>query len=354
MAKIVLKVGSNLLVKKGGEIDKTYVTELVREIVHLKSLGHEVVLVSSGAKAAGFGYLNGRNVGPDLYMKQALCAAGQVQLMKLYETVFELFGNKVAQILVNRDDFGNRKRFLNLRNTLIGLLEMDLVPIVNENDTTSTEEIMFGDNDILAAMFAIGWKADYLVLMSTVDGIYNEEGNIIPVFDSTEKLKSMTGSSWGTGGISTKIRASRGASASGIRCCICNGRRLSNITSFIRGESVGTLFPQREFSPGARKTWIGFLSTPRGTLVVNKGAVTAIKRGKSLLAVGVEEVNGVFSQGDVISISTVEDGEIARGICNFSSHETDLIKGVRSDKLSSILGYECAKVVVHIDNTYRK
>jgi glutamate 5-kinase len=353
MSRIVLKVGSNLLVKKSGELDRRYIAELAREIANLKSLENEVVLVSSGAKAAGFGYISGRSAEHDLYLKQALCAAGQVQLMKLYETVFDLYGEKVAQILVNRDDFGHRKRFLNLRNTLIGLLEMGVIPIVNENDTTSTEEIMFGDNDILAAMFAMGWKADYLILMSTVDGIYNEEGKVMRVFDSAIKIKSMSGSSWGTGGIGTKIRAARGASASGIKCCICNGRELSNIGKFIHGIETGTVFEPIDSSPGARKIWIGFLSTPGGSLIINRGAITALKRGKSLLAVGVERVEGEFSQGEVVRILSFEGEEIARGISNFSSFEVDRIKGTRSDKLSSILGHDCAKVVVHIDNIYQ-
>jgi len=352
MSRVVLKAGSNLLVKSNGEIDKKYVTELAREISLLKSSGSQVVLVSSGAKAAGFGYLEGRKSNGDLYMKQALCAAGQVQLMKLYETVFDLFGERIAQILVNRDDFGDRKRFLNLRNTLIGLLELGLVPIVNENDTTSTEEIMFGDNDILASMFAIGWQANLLILMSTIDGILDEEGKVIREFDPSKRLKNIENNSWGTGGIDTKIRAARAASASGIRSCICNGRDFRKIEEFVQGKDVGTIFSPIE-SPGARKTWIGFLSTPRGKITVNRGAEGAIARGKSLLAVGVEDVSGEFSEGDVVSICSVEGKEVARGISNFSASEVQKIKGVRSDRISSVLGHDCAKVVVHIDNSYR-
>ena len=352
MSRIVLKVGSNLLVKRDREIDKKYITELAREIAILKSSGNQVVLVSSGAKAAGFGYLEGRRTSSDLYMKQALCAAGQVQLMKLYENVFDLFGERIAQILVNRDDFGDRKRFLNLRNTLIGLIELGLIPVVNENDTTSTEEIMFGDNDILASMFAIGWQADLLILMSTVEGIVDENGEVISVFDTSRRLKNIENSSWGTGGIKTKIRAGRAASASGIRSCICNGRDLNNIERFAKGDDIGTVFPSIE-SPGARKTWIGFLSTPKGSIKINRGAEGAIARGKSLLAIGVEEVSGDFSEGEVVSILSVDGSEIARGISNFTSLEVDKIRGVRSDRISSILGHDCAKVVVHIDNSYR-
>lgn len=352
MSRIVLKVGSNLLVRKNGEIDKKYIAELAREISMLKANDNQVVLVSSGAKAAGFGYLEGSKPISDLYMKQALCAAGQVQLMKLYETVFGLFGEKIAQILVNRDDFGDRKRFLNLRNTLIGLLELGLVPVVNENDTTSTEEIMFGDNDILASMFAIGWQADLLVLMSTVKGVVDENGEVISIFDASRRLKNIENSSWGTGGIDTKIRAARAASASGIRSCICNGRELGQIEGFVKGRDIGTVFIPIE-SPGARKTWIGFLSTPKGVIKINRGAESAIRRGKSLLAVGVEDVSGDFSEGEVVSISSLKGEEIARGISNFSALEVKKIRGVRSDRISSVLGHDCAKVVVHIDNSYR-
>ena len=184
MSKVVIKVGSNLLVKQTGEIDKSYIIELARVISGLKEKGNTCILITSGAKAAGYGKAQKENIEEDLYIKQALCAIGQVQLMKLYELAFDMYDEKVAQILINRDDFGHRERFLNLRNTLIGLNEMGFIPIANENDTVSTNEITFGDNDILAAMTAIGWKSDYLLLLSSVEGLLDDKGKLIKMFSS--------------------------------------------------------------------------------------------------------------------------------------------------------------------------
>lgn len=352
MARIIIKVGSNLLVKKDGQMDKKYIAELTRELAGLMEKGHQIVLVSSGAKAAGSGYLSGKFSGSDLYIKQTLCAAGQVQLMKLYETALDLYGIKVAQVLLTRDDFGDRKRFLNLRNTMIGITETGLLPIINENDTVATDEIMFGDNDTLASMFAIGWEADYLVLMTSVDGVFDEDGKIIKVFDKSIKLKKISSTSWGSGGINTKIRAARGAAAVGVKTCICNGRCPENISLFVEGGTAGTLFPEKEH-PNARKAWIGFLSIPNGEIVVNKGVSEALKHRKSILPVGVTEVRGNFSKGDVVKIKLDNQKIIGKGIVNFSTEELCKIKGKRSNQIHKILGYESSRVAIHIDNLWR-
>ena len=352
MARIIIKAGSNLLVKKDGQLNKQYIAELSRKLATLIENGHQVVLVSSGAKAAGYGYLSGKFAAPDLYMKQALCAAGQVQLMKLYETALDLYGIKTAQVLLTRDDFGDRKRFLNLRNTMIGITEMGMLPIVNENDTVATDEIMFGDNDALASMFAIGWEADFLVLLTSVDGVLNENGEVIATFDSSVKLKKITSTSWGSGGIMSKIRSARGAAAAGVRTCICSGKRLDNISGFVDSGTAGTVFPQKEH-PNARKAWIGFLSMPKGEIAVNQGVAEALKYGKSILPVGITGASGDFSKGDVVEIKLDNNEILGKGIINFSVEELLSIKGKKSNQIHKVLGYEGSRVAMHINNIWK-
>lgn len=352
MSRIIVKAGSNLLVKKDGQIDKRYIAELTRTLAGLIEKGHQVVLISSGAKAAGYGYLSGKYSSSDLYIKQTLCAAGQVQLMKLYETSLDLYGIKVAQVLLTREDFGSRKRFLNLRNTMIGITETGLLPIINENDTIATDEIMFGDNDSLASMFAIGWDADFLVLMTSVNGVLDEKGETIKIFDKSIKLKKISSTSWGSGGINTKIRAARGAAAVGVRTCICNGKHLKNISEFVETGIAGTVFPEKEH-PNARKAWIGFLSIPNGEIVVNKGVAEALKHGKSILPVGIVDIMGNFNKGDVVEIKQDNGKNLGKGIVNFSHEELNKIKGKRSNQFHKILGYEGSRVAIHIDNLWR-
>ncbi len=349
MSKVVIKVGSNLLVKQTGEIDKSYIIELARVISGLKEKGNTCILITSGAKAAGYGKAQKENIEEDLYIKQALCAIGQVQLMKLYELAFDMYDEKVAQILINRDDFGHRERFLNLRNTLIGLNEMGFIPIANENDTVSTNEITFGDNDILAAMTAIGWKSDYLLLLSSVEGLLDDKGKLIKMFSSETKLKKMAKTQWGSGGIETKIRAARAASAAGVSCCICNGRDLANIQRFIHGENPGTNF-QPSRMPASKKAWIGFLSKSKGEIIINEGAKKALMKKKSLLPVGIVDVKGAFAVGDVIDVKMSDGSLIGRGIANFSKSQAKKIMGCQSTQLKEKLNYDCPNCFIHVDN----
>ncbi|HPF17423.1 MAG TPA: glutamate 5-kinase [Thermotogota bacterium] len=349
MAKIVIKVGSNLLVKPNGDIDKSYIIELSRTIAGLKKKGNSCILITSGAKAAGYGKAQKANCEEELYIKQALCAIGQVQLMKLYELAFDMYDEKVAQILINRDDFGHRQRFLNLRNTLIGLNEMGFIPIANENDTVATSEITFGDNDILAAMTAIGWKSDYLFLLSSVDGLMDDQDRLIKVFTKDVVLKKMEKTQWGSGGIETKIRAARAASAAGVRGCICNGRDLSAIERFLAGQNPGTGFEPSK-KPASKKAWIGFLSHTKGEIIINNGAKRALMMKKSLLPVGIVDVKGSFEIGDVIDVRTVDGEKIGRGIVNFSSSQTRGIMGYQSSQLTQQLNRSGSTCIVHVDN----
>jgi len=352
MNKVVIKIGSNLLVNKDGEIDKKYIAELCRIVSQVFINGSKVVIVTSGSKAAGYGYLKEKIKKNDLYIKQALCSAGQIQIVKMYENVFDLYNIKVSQILLTRDDFSDRKRFLNLRNTMIGLTQMKIIPIINENDSIATEEIMFGDNDILASMFAIGWAADYLILLTSCDGVIAEDGSLIDEYNDGISLKVFNSTSWGSGGITSKINAAHNASKNGVRSCICNGRKYENIAKFVATGKAGTVFlPENQ--PQARKSWIGFLTKPKGKIVLNIGAEKALKDRKSVLAIGVKEITGSFKEGDVVDIK-IEKQNIGRGIINFNSDELEKIKGLKSNQIESRLGHPCSKVVIHADNIQMK
>ncbi|PLV59037.1 glutamate 5-kinase [Thermotoga sp. KOL6] len=348
--KVVVKVGSNLLVSGSG-LRKSYIAELCREIAYLKQEGHDVAIITSGARAAGFTYLGKRKRAQDLHTKQALCAVGQVQLMKVYETAFDLYGVKIAQILLTRDTFSNRKRYLNLRNTLIGLSEFNVIPIVNENDTVATEEITLGDNDTLAAMFSIAWNADLLVLFTVVDGVVGIDGKVIEKYDQDVELKNLGKSKWGTGGIKSKVESALVASQCGVRVSICNGNDVSNLTKLVNGESVGTMFEPKQ-KLRAKKAWIAFLSEPNGKIYVNEGAEQALKEGNSLLPVGVLRVEGTFDVGDVVEIVNEKEELVGKGIVNYSSIDLEKIAGHKTSELKKILGYEGSKVVIHIDNMW--
>jgi len=349
LAKIVVKVGSNLLVKENGELDKSYIIELARILSTIKKEGNEIILVTSGARAAGYGKAIQERIDEDLYQKQALCAIGQVQLMKLYETAFDMYDERISQILINRNDFGDRKRFLNLRNTVIGLSEMGVIPLANENDTVATEEITFGDNDLLAAMFAIGWKSDMLLLLSSVKGVLDINGTIIERFDKARKIKRMTATSWGSGGIETKIRAARAASATGVRTCICDGRDVNNIERFYRGQDVGTTFAQSDKTK-SKKAWIGFLSHTTGEIRINGGAKKAVKDKKSILPVGIVEINGQFDVGDVVTVKDTNGCSLGRGITNFSNTQALAIIGKKSETIRTTIDPNASKAFIHVDN----
>ncbi len=348
LEKIVVKVGSNLLVENRA-LSKRFIIELCGQISGLFREGFRVALVTSGARAAALALL-GRPEGNRLE-KQALCAIGQVQVMKTYEAAFEFHGLKVAQLLVTRDDFSNRKRFLNLRNTLLGLQSMDVIPIINENDTVSTEEIQLGDNDVLSAMFAMGWGADKLVLMTSAEGVYDRAGKVIPDFQGHEELLHMKKTSSGTGGIFTKVLAARIASNTGVDVCICSGKRMENLPLFSRqGKTTGTVFHARQNVPGKR-AWLAYLSKEKGCLWINEGARLALLKRKSLLPVGVEKVEGRFSRGDTVRIVSQPGGKpVGRGIVNYRWDHAAKIAGKTSAEAERILEDFAYEELVHADN----
>ncbi|WP_129409513.1 glutamate 5-kinase [Marinitoga lauensis] len=345
MEKIVIKIGSNLLVKEK-EINKAFIIKLSLIISKLIESNKRVVIVSSGANAAGLKYLN-LNPIKSLAQKQALCAVGQVQLMKIYEQAFDFYNKKIAQILLTRDDFSNRYRFLNLKNTLIGLNQLNIIPIINENDTISVEEIKFGDNDMLSAYFAIGWGADGLIILTSVDGVYDKNGNIIKKYTEKEEILKIKKSSLGTGGINSKIEAGKLAANSGVKTCICNGKNLNNIEKFINGENPGTIFlPDKRMKN--KKAWIAYLSHSKGRIYVNKGAKDAILQRKSLLPVGIEKIEGKFLKGDAVNIY-FKNNLIGKGISNYSYLESKEIIGKKSEDILKIEDYDYEEFI-HADN----
>jgi glutamate 5-kinase len=335
VAKIVLKVGSNLLVKEDS-INKTYIMNLVSVVNEIIEAGNQVAIVSSGAAASGRDLLSLRGISRSILSKQALCALGQPKLIEIYQQAF---------------DFFNRQRFLNLRNTLIGLSELGIVPIVNENDTVSVEEIKFGDNDILSAMFSICWGADYLFLMTSVDGVIGEDGKVIeryPVDTPNVRIADLGKTSFGTGGISSKIMAAKIAVESGVNAFIVNGRTLECVKKVLSGQKCGTQFvlsKHRKLSK--RESRVKYISKPKGVLYVNDGAYTALLARKSLLPVGILNIEGSFEEGDVVLIAH-ENEIIGRGIVNYSSKDLDKIKGLKSSEIpEDIYTYD---EVIHADN----
>lgn len=347
MARMVIKVGSNLLVNQRG-VRKSYLIELVSKINKLLDGGHEVALVTSGAGASGKTYLGLDKSTNNLISKQALCAVGQVQLMNVYQNAFDFYQRKIAQILLTKDDFSDHKRYLNLRNTLIGLKGLGIVPIINENDTVAVDEIKFGDNDTLSAMFSICWSAEYLILMTSVDGVIDENGNLIKEYVQGTKIASIEGTTFGTGGITSKISAALMAAESGVEAYIINGKELNNIDLVCSSQNPGTKFtPSIQKKLSSRKSWLKYLSKSKGNLHINEGAYEALKKRKSLLPVGIVSVDGQFEKGDSVNV-VFNRSIVAKGIVNYSSQEVKRIMGLKSSEIpEELFTYE---EVIHADN----
>lgn len=355
---IVVKVGTNLLTAKDGTLDKSSVKAFVADLIKVKNSGHSVVLVTSGAIGAGMGQMKLKTRPQTLKEKQALAAVGQPILMAAYHEEFGKQGATVAQVLLTRQDFDDREQYLNARNTMLTLLEMGVIPVINENDTVAVEEINFSGNDILAALVAAKICADTLVLLTDVDGLYKGkpgESELVETVEKvTEEIESYasgdSGSGKGVGGMKTKLKAAKIASAAGVTTVIANGGKAGILEKIVAGKKAGTVFaPNKHLE--ARKCWIAFGTNCRGRIYIDEGAEQALTaRGKSLLSSGIVKVEGKFDKGDTVSIIGGDDKEIARGLAAFSSEEVDKIKGKKSIEISSILGYDAAEEVIHRDN----
>lgn len=355
----VVKIGTSSLTEKDGGVNLKNLVNIAGQIRNLKDIGVNVVLVSSGAIKVGMGRLGIETRPKILPYLQACCAAGQPYLMEAYNDIFYIYDLKTAQILLTAEDFRSRTRFINLRNTFSVLLEMGAVPIVNENDTVSTEEIKFGENDTLSALVASGINADLLINLSDVDGFFTGD----PVKDSsaeripcvekiTEEIIKMGGSSVsgvGSGGMATKIKAAIIATNSGTRFVIANAKTENVIERCVRGEDVGTVFMEKTNNFSVKKSWLAYASDPKGIICVDETAKKMLTEGKSLLAVGIRNVEGSFRDGDVVSISC--EGEIfAKGITYYSSKQITKIAGAKTSEIENILGIMHYEEIVHHNN----
>lgn len=359
--RVVVKIGSAVLFDRGREIDRQAVQSLSSDVAELVRAGREVVIVSSGAIACGAWRLGLEKRPETLPELQAAASIGQHLLMSIYEEAFSKSGLHVGQMLLTRDDFDNRVRYLNARNTLRALLAAGAVPIVNENDTVAVEEIRFGENDYLSAQVANLFEADVLVMLSTVDGLHEDyrtdgkSGPVIPEVEGVDEritaLATGDKSATGAGGMATKLEAARMLTGSGAAALIASGKVRGVIRKIFDGEKLGTLFfPTRSHLAG-RKRWIGYGARARGEVVVDEGAARALlEKGKSLLPSGIVSVSGKFGAGDVVSVRTERGEAFARGVASYSSQDVDLIKGVRTSQIASILGSHPYDEVIHRDN----
>lgn len=361
LKRLVVKVGSGVLSKKGMGLHKATIEWLAGELSSMQAKGLQVVLVSSGAILAGIDKLNLKGWPRGLPLKQAAAAVGQSRLMQTYEEAFQPFGRKVAQILLTWEDFHHRHRYLNARNTLFTLLKLGVIPIINENDTVAVEEIRFGENDILSALVAQLVDADLLIILTDIDGLFTADpqkdpsARLIPVVHPRRSEAALWAAEeagpTGMGGMGAKVEAAKKAAASGIWAIIANGLKEAILAQILQGEEVGTLFVPEASRMGSRKRWLAFASHPKGQVVVDEGAKAAlVQRGKSLLPSGVRAVSGAFEAGDVISLAGEDGVEFARGLASYSVHEVEKIKGLKSSEIEKALGSKPYDEVIHRDN----
>lgn len=360
---MVVKVGSSTLVDDAGALDRGFVRSLCDQVARLVSDGTRVVVVSSGAAAAGRDVLGFRERPSDIATLQACASAGQARLTQAYADVLAERDIPCGQVLLTRRDVMDRDGFLNARTTLERLLELGAVPVVNENDTVSTAEFAFGDNDMLGALVAALVGADLYVICSDVDGLYTANPQEDPSATLVERVSEVdqrvsemaggAGTSYGTGGMSSKLRAARAMLAVGIPTVICRGRRDDVLIEVARGESVGTRFEAPEGAPheGGRKLWIGLAEVPRGTIVLDEGATRAVlERGASVLPVGVRSTSGSYEAGDVVTVRSEAGDLLGRGVARYSSDDMERVRGVKLDIVARFLGPERAQPAVHRDD----
>lgn len=360
--KIVVKIGTRVLTNEDGFLDKHQIMELSKQIIKLRSSGYSVVVVSSGSIGAGISALGLQKRPGSLPELQAAAAIGQGKLIEVYNECFKKHGYHAAQLLLTRQDFEDRQRYLNTCNTLSALLNFKTIPIINENDTISVEEITFGDNDILSALVTNLLRADLLILLSSVDGLYTtpptsgKSCSVLSVVDSIsadiKKLAFKQKTKEGVGGMKSKLEAAGIVAGSGEAVIIANGRQPDILSKIMNYDNVGTLFLPYRKKIASRKRWIGFIARPKGEVYIDEGALDALqKKGKSLLPSGVIKIDGNFVKGDVVSIVNVnENREIARGLMNYSAEEAQKIKGLRSSLIKKTLGYKPYDEIIHRDN----
>jgi len=357
--KIVIKIGSSILIDKKGKPKKIWLEKFIKDIKHLINKKKQIVIVSSGAIALGCEYLGIKKKGLKIEKSQAVASIGQIELMDFYKKAFDKSKIKISQILLTLDDTEQRRRSINAKRTIDNLLKMGIIPIVNENDTTATSEIKYGDNDRLASRVSQIISADCLVLLSDVDGLYtgnpkkNKKIKLIRLVHKIDKnIESYATTKenfYGSGGMKTKIEAAKICQLAGCYMVIANGNYTNPIKKIIENKKC-TWFLPKISKLDARKQWIIGSVSPKGEVIIDNGAVKAIKNGKSLLPAGVKKVSGVFEKGDHILVKNLNNVECARGLASFSSIEIQKIKGSHSKQIKNILGYSSRDEIIHKDD----
>ena len=358
--RIVLKVGTSTLTGGKAVVDPRRITALAEDVAAAVHQGRHVLVVSSGAIVTGAGLLGQRRPVRGLSHKQALAAVGQPLLMQRYAAAFETLGLRVGQVLLTQRDFANRHQYVNARRTLEALLDLGVVPIVNENDTVSTEEIQIGDNDTLSALVASLVGADLLVILSDVEGLMtadprrHREARLIPsvarIDAAVLRAARRSPTAQGVGGMATKISAARIATEAGVTTVITGGERPRPLSRLLEGERHGTVFLPDHRPRSSRRRWLALGFPARGTLVIDDGAREALRRGGSLLAAGVVDVQGTFEPGEALVIRDTRGEEVARGVSSYPSAQVVRIMGIRSTEIARVLGVKTPEEVVHRDN----
>ena len=358
--RVVVKIGSGVISNENG-LDLGKIAIICDDVHQLRQRGFEVVIVSSGSIAAGKKLLGITGRPQTIPLKQAAAAIGQSRLMRAYKDCLHQDGLQAAQILLTRDDLANRRRYLNARNTLMTLLDYDVIPIINENDTVVVDELRFGDNDNLSSMVTNLVEAQLLVILSDVNGLYDRDPRHHPdakliseverITPEIENMASGECSPLGTGGMATKLKAAKRATLFGAGTAIINGRDPHSLLHLFDGHELGTYFLPARDPMAARKHWIAFTKKPRGKLFLDDGAQLAVvNKGKSLLPSGIHHIEGGFERGDAVRLCNLEGIEFAKGVTNYSSSELARIQGKKTRDIAEILGYQYGDEIVHRDN----
>ena len=358
---IVIKLGSSTVTTDDGRVDSPYLSTLADQVIALRDDGDRVVIVTSGAIAVGVEALGLEARPSDMPTLQATAAVGQVRLVDAYRTIFNQRGAYVAQILVTRHDVAHRQQYLNACQTLERLLDLGIVPIVNENDTTAVEEIRFGDNDYLAALVGMMVKADLVMLLTDIGGLYSADPRSDQAARLIDRIEELTeehfasaggpGSGVGSGGMATKLEAARVLMKAGIPLVVCDGNRHDVVLDVASGKAVGTLFAAGPAAVKGRKLWLAYAGHPRGTVTIDAGAKDALcLRGKSLLPAGVVDVTGSFVVGDAIALADADGRVLARGLAGMSAEDLRKSKGLKSAEVAGVLPGWSGAEVVHRDH----
>ena len=358
--RIVVKVGTSTLTHPSGGMNLHRMEHLVRELIDEANQGKDILLVSSGAIAAGMNTLGLKERPANIPARQALAAIGQGALLHIYEKFFHEYGRTMAQILLTKENAARHHQYMNSRNALLALLGMNVIPVINENDAVAVDEIKIGDNDNLSAVVAALVDADALIILSDIDGVYTANprtdasarliSEIPEITPEIERIAGGVGSAQGTGGMQTKMEAAKIAQNAGVTMVIAGGDEDGIIRSILHGEEIGTLFPAREAHLKTRKSWLAFGKRLTGEILVDEGCIAAMRRGASLLAVGVTAVYGDFSAGETVRVLSPAGQEIARGIAAYDAADVMHLMGHRTTDFHELVADGAHEEIIHRDN----